>query len=111
VTNQYAALTQREVDALVNRMVSEARVDDALSGAAIGLVVSGLGAGPIVSTGFALFAGLNGASGLDYVPHVGDRIKTTVTAAYGSGASSTRTVVTRADGNTLNLNRAIWRPR
>jgi hypothetical protein len=111
VTVEYEPLDQAQVDWVVDAIAYDDDVSDVLIGAGTAIVLNRIPGVSRVALPVGVVAGMASAAGFDYNPHVGDQITTTITAGYGSGAGSTTTVVTRADGRTETFNRALWRPR
>lgn len=111
VTVNYEPLNQEQADWVVDAIAIDDDVTDALVGAGVAMILSRLPGVSRASLPAGVAVGMASARGLDYTPHVGDRITTTTTVGYGSGVSNTTAVVTRADGRTETYNRALWRPR
>ena len=110
VTNEYAPLSQDQVDWLATTRDLDAKNAGIAEGLLVGAVINstplGPSAGLLVGTGVAMMRNQK----LDYNPRVGDQITTSVQAGFGASTSKTQSVVTRSDGSTVRLPYRLWSP-
>ncbi len=106
VTNEYAPLTQEQADYIHDEIAYQEDLAGVAVGVGVALATKRWGWGRATTAGAG--AGLLTAGGHAYNPRVGDQITTSVTAAYGSAASTQRFVVKRSDGSTLTYNYIPW---
>ena len=111
VTNEFAPLTEAQTVGLNDALTIEARGTDALVGLAVGLALIETPLGPRAGVAVGSAFAFGSASPLAYVPLPGDKIVVSTTAAYGSSASSSSSVVTRANGSKLGFNFSVVNPR
>ena len=106
-TIEFSPLTQTQADWVSNELKISSDVQSAAAGIVIALALNRLGdLGTIIGGGVALAT----SSGLEYNPHPGDRITTTIAQPWGFPTTSVSTVVTRADGSRLHYNHLLWEP-
>jgi RHS repeat-associated protein len=111
VTNEYAPLSQEQVEHVINEKRAKERTGDNIAATAVGIVAwrLGLRPGPSIAAGFGVGT-LGTNSTWQYMPHVGDQITTTVTTTPWASTNQQSFVVQRADGTILRLSGSPWEP-
>lgn len=110
ITTKYAALTQDEVDYLLQHEFKTTRSLDVLTGAGVAAAAAKF-LRPTPAALVTIYVGLALAQGdMTYIPRVGDQVTIVVSSgAYSSTATITHTVI-RADGSTITGNGYLWGP-
>lgn len=106
MTTEYAPLTQAQSDYIHDEIANHEGVSGVVAGTIVALATKSWSTGKQIMASAG--AGLAMLGTHAYNPRSGDQVTTTVTAAYGSSASTQRFVVKRADGSTLTYNYIPW---